>query len=177
MERKIYILEYFFLFPNRLFHIREIAKLKKINHATVRNYIKRLEQEGHIMPKLTTPFTSYKANTGSKKYLNLKMYYNLEKIRESGIVENLEKHFDYPTIVLFGSYSKAFDDEKSDVDLCIISEIKTLLELSSFKKIIKRDVSLHLFDKRKWIESKKKNPSLVNSICNGIVLSGQLEVL
>ena len=149
MERKIYILEYFFLFPNRLFHIREIAKLKKINHATVRNYIKRLEQEDYILSKPTTPFSSYKANTNSKKYINLKFYYNLERIRESSLVENLEKHFNYPVIVLFGSYSKALDDENSDVDLCIISEVKLFPDLKIFEKTIKRRISLHLFDKKK----------------------------
>ena len=39
----------------------------------------------------------------SKKTLNLKLYYNLEKIRNSNLIEDLEKMYDLPIIVLFGS--------------------------------------------------------------------------
>ena len=41
----------------------------------------------------------------SKKTLNLKLYYNLEKIRNSNLIEDLEKMYDLPIIVLFGSYA------------------------------------------------------------------------
>ena len=177
METKIDILEPFFRSPNAQFHIREIAKLTGISHTAVGKYLKRLEKEGFLLIKPTKPYNTFKANTLSKKYLNLKLYYNLEKIRESGIVEKLEKYYNYPTIVLFGSYVKAIDDENSDVDICVISQVKLQLNLEDYKKLIGRNISLHLFDKKKWEEAKKKNPNLINSICNGIVLSGQLEVL
>ena len=48
---------------------------------------------------------------------------------------------------------------------------------AQFEHALKRKVNLHIFNKKSWSEAKKKNPGLVNSICNGIVLSGQLEVL
>ena len=177
MERKLAILEPFFRSPNTNFLIREVAKLTKISHTTIGKYLKKLEIDGYLITNPTKPYSTYRANTASKKYLNLKLYYNLEKIRESKLIEELEKIYDYPTIVLFGSYAKAIDDEKSDVDLCIISQVKSQLELENHEKIIGRNVSIHLFDKKKWNEAKKKNPNLINSICNGIVLSGQLEVL
>ena len=176
MEAKISILRVFFEKPNSLFHIREIAKLTKINHTTVRKYLKQFEKDGYLTIKPTAPYTTYKANTTSKKYLNLKLYYNLEKIRESGLIENLEKHYNYPTIVLFGSYAKATDDEKSDLDICIISQTRSQINFKSYEAIIKRPISPHLFNKIQWAIAKQKNPNLINSICNGIVLSGQLEV-
>ena len=177
METKISILAPFFAYPNANFHIREIAKLTKISHTAVGKHIKQLEKEGYLMMAPTKPYRTYKSNTSSKKYLNLKLYYNLEKIRESGLVENLEKSYEYPIIVLFGSYSKAMDDEGSDVDICIISNVKSQINLEEFKKKIGRDISIHFFDKKKWEESKRKNPYLINNFCNGIVLSGQLEIL
>jgi len=177
MERKIAILEPFFRSPNSNFHIREIAKLTKISHTTIGKYLKKLERGGYLITNPTKPYSTYRANTESKKYLNLKLYYNLEKIRESKLIEELEKNYSYPTIVLFGSYSKAIDDEKSDIDICIISEVKSELNLKSYENIIGRPISLHLFNNKRWKTAKQKNPNLINSICNGIVLSGQLEVL
>lgn len=177
MERKIAILEPFFKSPNANFHIREIAKLAKISHTTIAKYLKKLEKEQYLITSPTKPYSTYRANTASKKYLNLKLYCNLEKIRESKLVEELEKKYNYPTIVLFGSFAKAIDDEKSDIDICIISEAKSELDLKSYENIIGRPISLQLFNKKRWQEAKKKNPNLINSICNGIVLSGQLEVL
>ena len=177
MERKIAILEPFFKSPNANFHIREVAKLTKISHTTIGKYLKKLERDNYLITNPTRPYSTYKANTASKKYLNLKLYYNLEKIRESKLIEELEKIYNYPTIVLFGSYSKALDDENSDVDICIISEVKSELNLKSYENIIGRPISLHLFNNKRWENAKKKNTNLINSISNGIVLSGQLEVL
>ena len=78
---------------------------------------------------------------------------------------------------LFGSFARDAADEKSDIDLGIISEVRNIPDLHNFQRIIKRPISMHVFNKQEWKEMKKKNPNLVNSICNGIVLSGQLEVL
>ena len=177
MERKLAILEPFFRSPNTNFLIREVAKLTKISHTTIGKYLKKLEIDGYLITNPTKPYSTYRANTASKKYLNLKLYYNLVKIRESKLIEELEKIYNYPIIVLFGSYAKALDDENSDVDMCVISQVKAQPNLEEYQKIIGRKISVYIFDKKRWQEAKKKNPNLINSICNGIVLSGQLEVL
>jgi len=178
MDKKVSIQAPFFEHPSTTFHIREIAKRTKINHTTIRQYLQKLEQEGYLIKNTQSkPYETYLSNPSSSKFKNLKLYYNLEKIRLSNIIEKLEKEYDYPTIILFGSFSKALDDEQSDVDLCIISNITKEIELKSFEKIIRRTISFHLYNKQKWNALKKQNPALINSICNGLVLSGQLEVL
>lgn len=177
MEEKVSILAVFFENPNATYHIREVAKLTGISHTAVRKRLNESEKEGYLLRKPTKPYKTYQANTASKKYLNLKLFYNLEKIRASGLVEELEHYYNYPVIVLFGSFGKAADDEKSDIDLCVISEVRNIPDIHNFQKIIKRPISMHVFNKQEWKEMKEKNPDLVNSICNGIVLSGQLEVL
>ena len=40
-----------------------------------------------------------------------------------------------------------------------------------------KEISLHIFDKNSLEKSKKSNSELINNISNGIVLSGELEVL
>lgn len=171
------ILQPFFSEPRRGFLIRELAKDTKINHTTIRKWVQYYAKEGLLVKKPSKPFPVFQANTQSKKYLNLKLYNNLELIRKSELIERLEKAYNYPTIVLFGSFAKAIDDEKSDVDICIISDVQRTFDTKEAEHAIGRKISVHLFTNKSWNEAKRKNPNLINSIINGITLSGQLEVL
>ncbi|MGB9707825.1 MAG: nucleotidyltransferase domain-containing protein [Candidatus Pacearchaeota archaeon] len=176
METKITILSHFFENPNKEFYIREIARIAKINHTTVRQYLNKLIKEGLLLKSKKGLYPSYRLLL-SKKTLNLKLFYNLEKIRESRLIEDLEKEYDMPVIVLFGSYAKAMDDLSSDIDICLITNIKKEINLEKYEKILRRRISLHKFTKKEWEIAKSKNKELVNNVCNGIVLSGELEVV
>ncbi len=176
MEINITILKPFLEAPNRRFSIRELSRILRINHTTVRKYLNILVKRGFLSLKREGIYSFYQLIL-FKKTLNLKLYYNLEKMRESCIIEDLEKEYDFPSIILFGSYANATDDLNSDIDLCLISNIKKDFPVEKYEKILKRKISIHKFDKKSWDNSKKTNPNLINNICNGIVLSGELEVL
>ena len=176
MERKLTILKPFFEDPNRKFSIRELSRTLKINHTTVRQYLNKLVKEGLLSSKKEGLYCFYRLIL-SKKALNLKFYYNLEKIRNSNLIEDLEKAYDLPVIVLFGSYASATDDASSDIDICLISNVNKEFQAEKYEKRLNRKISLHKFSKDLWDKSKKSNPNLVNSICNGIVLSGELIIL
>ena len=51
MERKITILKPFFEDPNRKFSIRELSRILRINHTTVRQYLNKLVKEGFLSSK------------------------------------------------------------------------------------------------------------------------------
>ncbi len=177
METKVLLLVPFFKDPNTLFHIREVAKATKLSHTAVGKHLRQFEKECLVIKKQTTPYETYKANTDSIAFRNLKRYYNLEQLRITGLVSALEKEYEFPTLVLFGSYAQALDDNQSDIDICVISEVVKELSFETYEKKLQRKISIHHFTKKKWEETKKLNPELINSICNGFVLSGQLEVL
>ncbi len=173
MERKLTILKSFFEHPNRKFSIRELSRILKINHTTVRQYLIMLVKEEFLSSKKEGLYSFYQLIL-SKKALNLKLYYNLEKIRNSNLIEDLEKAYDLPVIVLFGSYASATDDISSDADICLISNVNKEFQTEKYEKRLNRKISLHKFNKDSWNKAKKLNPNLVNNICNGIVLSGEL---
>lgn len=175
MEIELTILKPFFEDPNRRFSIRELSRVLRINHTTVRNRLNKLVKEGFLSSKKEGVYSFYRPVL-TKKTLNLKLYYNLEKIRESKIIEDLEKEYDLPVIVLFGGYASAMDDTSSDIDICLISNIEKEFPTVGYEKKLNRKVSIHKFSKVSWKKAKKSNPDLVNSICNGVVLSGELEV-
>ncbi len=176
MEIKLTILKPFFEEPNRKFSIRELSRILKINHTTVRQYLNKLVKEGFLTLKREGVYSFYRLIL-NKKTLNLKLYYNLEKIRKSKILEDLEQKYDFPVIVLFGSYAFAMDDITSDIDICLISNIEKEFPTEKYEKELNRKISIFKFNKTSWEKAKKLNPNLINNICNGIVLSGELEVL
>lgn len=176
MERKLTILKPFFEDPNRKFSIRELSRILKINHTTVRQHLNKLVKEGFLSSKKEGLYSFYQLIL-LKKTLNLKLYYNLEKIRNSNLIEDIEKAYNLPVIVLFGSYASARDDTSSDIDICLISNVDKEFQIEKYEKILNRKISLHKFSKDSWYKAKKSNPNLVNSICNGIILSGELVIL
>lgn len=176
METKTTIMKPFFEDPNRKFSIRELSRILKINHTTVRQHLNLLVKEEFLSFKKEGVYSFYHL-VPSKKTLNLKLYYNLEKLRKSNLIEELEKAYDFPVIVLFGSYAFARDDASSDIDLCLISNIEKDFPTQTHEKKLNRKISLHKFSKDQWNKIKKSNPNLINNICNGMVLSGELMVL
>ena len=176
METKLTILKSFFEEPNKKFSIRELSRILKINHTTVRQYLNQLVKEEFLSLEKERIYSFYQLVL-TKKTLNLKLYYNLEKIRVSNIIQDLEKTFNLPVITLFGSYASAMDDRTSDIDVCLISNIEKEFSTEKYEKTLNRKISIHKFDKNSWKKSKSLNPGLINSICNGIVLSGELEIL
>jgi predicted nucleotidyltransferase len=175
METKIKILKPFFENPNEEFYIRELSRLLNINPTTIRQYLLKFVKEGLIEIKNGKPYDSFKAEI-DKKFLNMKLYFNLEKLRESNIIAQIERDYDYPPIILFGSYATATDDAKSDIDLFVLTEVKKDKDYSKFEDKLNRRITLHIFSKDKFNFIKKNNVELLNNILNGITLSGRLEV-
>lgn len=180
METKITsslkVLSSFFERPNEEFHIRELSRILSINHTSIMQQLKKLVKEGYLVLNKGKIYPSYRLLL-SKKMLNLKLYYNLEKLRKSGIIEEIERIYDFPAVIIFGSYATATDDINSDVDICIISNINKEIKWEKFEKEINRKISIYNLNKGQLERTKKNNPELINNICNGIVVSGKLEVI
>lgn len=114
----------------------------------------------------------YKANVENDLYRDLKVFYNLRKIKDSGLIEELNRFYLKPTIVLFGSCAHGMDTENSDLDLLVISEkTKEFPNIKNFEKKIKRRVQLFVVKNIKDL----KNEHLVNNILNGITVQGKIK--
>ena len=177
MYKKLSILKIFFEDPIGEYHIREIARLTRLNHMTVSNYLIKFVKINLLNKKKTKLYPTYSANFSNKEFINLKLYYNLEQLRKSEIIGDLEKKYDYPAIVLFGSYASATNTKDSDVDICVITNINKEFSLTEYEKRLNKKISIFKFGEKELKNMKIKNPELVNNICNGIMLSGKLEVI
>jgi len=176
MERILTILGPFFEDPSRKFSIRELSRILRINHTTVRQYLNKLVMENYLSTSKEGVYSFYYLQQ-TKKMLNLKEYYNKEKLRRSQLIEELEKAYDLPVIILFGSYANARDEKDSDIDVCVLTDIQKQFHTKKFEQILNREINIHRYSKKEWEKEKHANPHLINNICNGTVLSGELTVL
>ena len=163
METKIAIMRPFFEDPDREFQIRELSRIVHINHTTVRQYLNRLVKEDLLKKTEFGAYSFYSVLT-SRSYLNLKIYYNLEKLWASGLVDELLSKFELPTIVLFGSYNKGEDIETSDIDFFI--DLKPFkFDAGKFEKSLKRKIHI--------IFKSEANKGVIENINQGDILFGE----
>ena len=168
---------YFFEDPNRWFHVREMARLLKLNPSTASKYLNQLYEGGFLTRKHERGHLLFKPDNQNSNFKDAKIYHNIRSIRNSGLIEYLDKHLHYPeTISIFGSYSKGDNDKKSDIDFFVISNGKKELNLDVFEKKLKAKIHLFIKTKNEFSHLQKENKNLANSIINGIVLKGYLEV-
>lgn len=171
------ILKFFIDEPNRRFHIRELSKLTKLAPTTVTNYLNDFKNKGFLEEKKERNYILYRANAENRSYNDLKLYYNIKKIRDSGLIDFLIDELNHPqAISLFGSFRKSENLPSSDIDLFILSPIKKELNLNLFEKKLNHNIQLFINSKKEFDLMKKNNKELLNNILNGIVIEGFLEV-
>jgi len=172
MFKKLNTLKIFFEEPNREFNVREVARILKIAPATASKELKGLAKKELLTEKRERFFKLYKLNLESDLSKDLKVFYNIRKLKDSGLIHSLTKFYLKPTIILFGSAVYALDTENSDIDLLILSEKRKLFpDAEKFEKKIKRKLQLFVVKNIKEL----KNEHLINNVLNGIVLQGEIK--
>ncbi len=99
----------------------------------------------------------------TKRAENLKYIYPLK--------EYLEESLPGATIILFGSYARGEDTTSSDIDIAIIGRKEKELDLGRYEYMLERKIILNFYSALKHIHKE-----LRENICNGILLSGGIEL-
>jgi len=170
MFNELIFLKPFLEEPTREYNVREFAKLVKISPATASKNLKEFSKKLFLIYRKERNLDLYKANLESDSYRDLKIYYNIQKIKKSGILDKLNQFYLKPAVVLFGSASTGLDTLNSDFDILIISEKTEKLNLEQYEKKLNRGIQLFVYKSVKQI----KNNNLINNILAGIILQGEL---
>lgn len=165
------IMKFFFNLPSQRFHIRELSRLTKIPVSTVSRIIKEILKKDLLLIKRKTPILELEANLNSKEFINNKKDFNLFQMRKTGFINFLISKYNEPeAIILFGSYSKGEDNEKSDIDILVITNKKINPNLEKYEKLLKRKI--HLIE----MSIKEIKSELLNNIINGVILHGYIKL-
>ena len=166
------IRQYFFMNPTAKLRVRQIERELKLPLPSVIRYCKELEKEGILKKTAVSGITVYSADRSLKRYLMEKKLFNFKLLFESGLVDYLVEEFHNPTIVVFGSYARGEDVESSDVDIYIETPSNKRINLEKYEKILNKNIQIFVHKNINEI----KNKELANSILNGNVLNGYVEV-
>lgn len=166
-----------FNWPNKTFHIRMLEKETEFSTTAVIDSINELKRYNIITIEKTPLTTNIKADLNSEAYRFYKKIFNLYRLERYSFVDNLITTLNNPeAIILFGSFARGEDVEKSDVDILIISKNKTvplnkkLINLT--EKELNRKINIHILN-----SLEKSSIEFKNSVANGIVLYGYLKVI
>lgn len=170
-ENWIKILKLFFDGPNVSVHIREVARRTDLTPRGAKYILDSLKGEGMLNCESTNIMSSYSGNYQNDKFAGLKRSLNLYALYSSGMISILEDYYSPRCIVLFGSYARGEDTDKSDIDVAVVTENEEAPALGKFEKRLNRKINLNLIK-----DVKKEDDNFINSLASGIVLSGYLEV-
>ena len=101
--------------------------------------------------------------------IHLSRLYWHQKLQKSELIGYLKEELLIPTIVLFGSFSKAEVAPNSDIDIAVFTATKKRLDLEKYEKKLKRKIHALLFKEREDV----KNKGLLSNILNGYKISGE----
>ena len=166
------LLEFFFENPTKEFAYREIERNSGVSIGSVSRYIEALQKDGFVKTKKAANSIFARANRDNTLFMQMKKSHNLESLHSSGLVQHLMEKLRPDALVIFGSYSRGEDDEESDIDIASIHGRNSNLNLAEFEKNLKRKISI---TKIKSIKDAPKE--FRNTLANGIVLAGSIEVV
>jgi len=164
------ILESFIEHPTKEFSARGISRELKISHPTALKYFSQLLQKELIKKRENTLYPTFYANIENKKYKYFKRELITEKIKNSRLIEFIQKKTLPNTIILFGSGAKGTYNEKSDVDIFVEAK-EQKINLLKYEEILGKKINL-LFEKN----INNLSEELKNNIINGIKLYGFIRI-
>ena len=164
------ILQVFFDFPRRNFHMREISRRIKIAQPSVINHLKSLANQNLIIKEKIGIYPTFRANREDELFKIYKKLNLILRIKQSGLLDYVYDTCLPNSIILFGSASKGEDIEESDMDIFIESKEKKL-NLEKYEKALNRKISLFFEENFNRLSNELKN-----NILNGIMLKGYIKV-
>lgn len=173
------ILGYFFGEPYKEVYLRELARRVELSIFTLKNAVDDLVEDELLVERRQGRFRYLSANMENLFFRHLKIAFNVKKLMDSGIVGHLKETVPaLSSVVLFGSLAKGEDDKRSDVDLLVIGQKPTKIDVSGVERRLDRKVELTVF---RWSDWRKKSNEdrafYLDVVTGGIVLYGNLPVI
>ena len=176
------VLLWFFSFPSQQMSLTDLADNLNISKTTANRIVTMLEKEGFLIKDVLGKVWRISCNQQHIYNFSKKIAYNLIMVYESPLIQAIRDFMQNEfkqnprVLILFGSYRKGDDTEKSDIDIAIeilgnqslsIHEFRIFPQFG-YRKNVK--VNLHIFTRN------NVDLNLFSNIANGIVLEGFLEV-
>lgn len=163
---------------NNEFSLREVARKIGIGTSTAKETLDFLLMHDILEKRIIgkTHLFRIKSNFLTK---SIKVLYSLSEISASKLVEEfITKNPGISSIVLYGSVAKGEDDNKSDIDILIISEKKAFIFDLKAERSLSRELTILNYSYKDWKQKAEKDKVFYyNVISDCIPLYGEKPVV
>ncbi len=161
------ILRFLMIHSGIKFTQNQIATSLDVSPAAVSKSLPILRNKDYvkIVKDQTTKRLSIILNRDNLRIVDLKRIENLKLLVESGFMDYLRENLPGKQIILFGSYSRGEDIERSDIDIAVIGKEK-VIEVKNFEKRLKRNININFYN------TMPTDENLKNNIMRSIMLEG-----
>ena len=155
--------------------VRATAKEGDVGVATAKRWLDYLHDNKIINLAVYGRMFQYSLNEESMVTRQIKIAFSVAEISKSGIVQELRKHPQIVSIVLYGSLATGKDSPQSDVDILVIARRDIKVNTKTYPG---REVCVTAFTQTEWRNKAKKDKPFYDSIITqGIALYGELPVV
>ena len=152
----------------RRINVREYAKIIHTSPPTASKLLTYYNSNGLLLKTTYKNYILFYANKNNTNFIDLSRIYWRCKLDE--FIALIENKLVNPSLILFGSLSKAESKQESDIDMAIFANKKEL-NIKDIEQKLKRKIQLFWFKSLNDI----KNKELANNIINGYTLVGRLK--
>ena len=162
--------------PGKAFSVRGLAGSAGISVGASQTALAYMKEKGIATKGSVGRSHQYRANLESALCRQWKILFNLNMVEEAGLLKELaERVPGMQSVLLYGSFGRGTNDEKSDVDLLVVA-----LKASKpgFSPKLGREANISIFSQGQWREKAKKDKVFYeNIIYDSVVLFGERPVV
>ncbi len=157
--------------------LRDIAKKAEIGVATSKMCLDYLKEKEIAKMRIIGKTHLYSLDLDNFVSRHIKILSSLSLIKNSGLIEELLKNQKSITsIMLYGSTARGEDDQKSDIDILIIS--RKPIKLKPLKSEIDKEVTFVVYTLPEWRKKAVSDKPFYDSIIiDGILLFGEKPIV
>lgn len=161
------------------FYVRELAGMIGVDPTNLSRELRQLEKQGLFVAESRGKLKFYKLNKSFPTFKELKIIIKKTVGAVSALKEALEKLPGLELALLFGSFAHGDEDQLSDIDVFIVSDLeqKVFYNLvSGLEKKLNREINLTIYSKKEFKNKfRAKDPFLMDILKNKHeVIAGKL---
>ncbi|HIH32983.1 MAG: nucleotidyltransferase domain-containing protein [Candidatus Diapherotrites archaeon] len=164
--------------PAKSFSVRGLAAEARLSPGAARTALDFMRKKGIASLKVVGKTFQYRANLESPFCRQWKILFNLEELVDAKIAEEIANKIpQVHCILLYGSFAKGTNDEKSDIDLLVVAQGKSKADLG-FANKFKREANISILSLQEWKRKALEDKVFYeNVIYDSIVLHGERPVV
>ncbi|MFH1369116.1 MAG: nucleotidyltransferase domain-containing protein [Elusimicrobiota bacterium] len=161
------LLGFFFANADKSFYLRELERTLGHSVGNIRRLLLKLEKNGLFSAEYRGNLVFYRLNKSFPLYDELKSIVS-KTVGIAGMFRDaLARVKGIELAFIYGSYAKGLEDEKSDIDLCVVGDpddAKLMKSIDFLEDKLHREINYTMFSPEEYLSKSKEKGGFVNLV-------------